>query len=100
LRYITTMTVSICIPKAPADSLNKSLIFNTFKELQLGMIKNITIHRNGCIFIAFTRWFESERNNDIQKKLLNGENIYVVYDNKWGWFWKCRLLENTYSKTI
>ena len=89
------MSVNICIPKAPADSLDKQLIFNTFKDLQLGIIKNIKIHRNGCVFVMFNRWFDSERNAEIQRKLLNGENIYVIYDNKWGWFWKCRLLDSS-----
>jgi len=81
----------ICIPKVNKEHLNKSFIFNVFKALGLGFIANITIHGNGCVFIQFSKWFDSERNAEVQKKLLNGENIYVIYDQEWGWFWKCCL---------
>jgi hypothetical protein len=81
----------ICIPKVNKEHLNKSFIFNVFKALGLGFISHITIHGNGCVFIQFSKWFDSERNAEVQKKLLNGENIYVIYDQEWGWFWKCCL---------
>lgn len=81
--------ISICIPKVNREHLNKGFIFNIFKKFELGFIKSITIHGNGCVFVYFSKWFESERNTEIQKKLMNGENIYVIYDQEWGWFWKC-----------
>jgi hypothetical protein len=84
--------IGICIPKVNKEQLNKTFIFNVFKQLGLGFIKTITIHGNGCVFVHFSKWFESERNTEIQKKLLNRENIYVVYDHQWGWFWKCSML--------
>lgn len=84
--------VGLCIPKVNKEHMNKTFIFNIFKQLGLGFIKNITIHSNGCVFINFSKLFESERNAEIQKKLLNGENIYVIYDKEWGWFWKCCMI--------
>lgn len=81
--------MDICIPKVNKEQLDKAFIFNVFKKLQLGIIKNVTIRETGCVFINFSKWFENERNNEILKKLQGGDNIYVVYDQKWGWFWKC-----------
>jgi hypothetical protein len=83
------MTMDICIPKVNKEQLNKTFIFNVFKKLELGIIKNVTIRETDCVFINFSKWFETERNSEILKKLQCGENIYVVYDQKWGWFWKC-----------
>ena len=61
----------ICIPKVNQQQLNKPFIFNTFKGLALGFVKDIVIHGNGCVFVYFSKWFDSERNNEIKKKLMN-----------------------------
>ena len=97
MNYIKTSQstmVDICIPKVNKENLDKTLIFNVFKRLEMGFIKNITIHGNGCVFVQFSKWFDTERNDAIQKKLLNGENVYVIYDQEWGWFWKCCMLRS------
>lgn len=87
----------ICIPRVNKEQLNKQFIFNVFKKLEMGFVKDITIHGNGCVFVYFSKWFENERNNDIKKRLLNDENIYVIYEQEWGWFWKCSMLQERYT---
>ena len=89
-----TNMINICIPKVNKECLNKGLIHNAFSRIGLGVIKTITIHGNGCVFVIFSKWFDTERTRDIQKKLLDGENIYVTYDQEWGWFWKCCMLRS------
>jgi hypothetical protein len=81
--------MNICIPKVNSEHLNKHYIFNAFSRLKLGSISNIVIHGNGCVFIYFSEWHNAE----IKQKLLNEENIYVIHDQQWGWFWKCCLLK-------
>lgn len=90
----TTTMIGICIPKVNKEHLNKEFIWNVFKQLELGDIKCITIHGNGCVFINFSNWVESEKNNEIQRKLMNKEKIYVIYDKQWGWFWKCCMVSH------
>lgn len=62
----------------------------------MGQIKTITIHQNGCVIIHIDTWYDNDRARNIKDKLTNGENIYVIYDSKWGWFWKCIMKRNIY----
>ena len=92
-------TPSICIPRTfPTirGEQTKRAVFRTFKELRIGLIDRIdTVHktdRNGerycTVYIHLKHWnMQSQLARDTRQKLLDGEEIKVVYDEPW--FWKC-----------
>jgi hypothetical protein len=102
---VTTLILEmeICIPKVNKEQLNKPFILNVFKRLELGVIKNVSIRENGCVFISFYNLIDTERNNKIVNRLHEGKKIYVIYDKDWGWFWKCckavKHIPNQYKET-
>lgn len=86
------MSVNICIPKVNNESLNKSLIINVFEKINIGHIGNIIIKKSGCVYVYINKWFDNDIANNYKNKLVNGESIYITYDNKYGWFWKCVMI--------
>ena len=103
---------SICIPRTfPTirGEQTKRAVFRTFKELRIGFIDRIdTVHKtdkNGerfcTVYIHMRNWnMQNQLARDTRQKLLDGEEIKVVYDEPW--FWKCTAStiekpENRYS---
>jgi hypothetical protein len=105
-------TPSICIPRTfPTirGEQTKRAVFRTFRELRIGFIDRIdTVHKtdkNGerfcTVYIHMRNWnMQNQLARDTRQKLLDGEEIKVVYDEPW--FWKCTAStiekpENRYS---
>ena len=103
---------SICIPRTFPTirrEQTKRAVFRTFRELGIGFIDRIdTVHKtdkNGerfcTVYIHLRNWnVRSQLARDTRQKLLDGEEIKVVYDEPW--FWKCTAStiekpENRYS---
>ena len=104
--------LSICIPRTfPTirGEQTKRAVFRTFRELRIGFIDRIdTVHKtdkNGerfcTVYIHMRNWnMQNQLARDTRQKLLDGEEIKVVYDEPW--FWKCTAStiekpENRYS---
>jgi hypothetical protein len=105
-------TPSICIPRTfPTirGEQTKRAVFRTFRELRIGFIDRIdTVHKtdkNGerfcTVYVHMKNWnMENQLARDTRQKLLDGQEIKVVYDEPW--FWKCTAStiekpENRYS---
>ena len=105
-------SLSICIPRTfPTirGEQTKRAVFKTFRELGIGFIDRIdTVHKtdkNGerfcTVYIHLKNWnMQNQLARDTRQKLLDGEEIKVVYDEPW--FWKCTAStiekpENRYS---
>ena len=106
-------SLSICIPRTfPTirGEQTKRAVFRTFRELGIGFIDRIdTVHKtdkNGerfcTVYIHLKNWnMQNQLARDTRQKLLDGEEIKVVYDEPW--FWKCvastiEKPENRYSE--
>ena len=103
---------SICIPRTfPTirGEQTKRAVFNTFKDLRIGHIDRIdTVHKtdkNGerfCTVYIHLKWnVNNQLARDTRQKLLDGQDVKVVYDEPW--FWKCTAStiekpENRYSE--
>jgi|LauGreDrversion4_2_1035121.scaffolds.fasta_scaffold364012_2 hypothetical protein len=104
---------SICIPRTfPTirGEQTKRAVFNTFKDLRIGHIDRIdTVHKTDkhgerfCTVYVHLTW--NTRDNlarETRQKLIDGQEIKIVYDEPW--FWKCTAStiekpENRYSDT-
>ena len=83
--------VSICIPRIFL-TISRAKIRQVFENLKLGDIDYIDIHLGSSfqrVFIYFKTWCSTLHGQGIKKRLLEGEEIKVIYDDPW--FWKCRL---------
>jgi hypothetical protein len=103
---------SICIPRTfPTirGEQTKRAVFNTIKSLRIGYIERIdTVHKtdkNGeryCTVYIHMKWdMSNSLARDTRQKLLQNEEIKIVYDDPW--FWKCTMStidkpENRYSE--
>ena len=104
---------SICIPRTfPTirGEQTKRAVFRTFKELRIGHIERIdTVHKtdkNGerycTVYVHLTWYSDNKLACDTRQKLVDGQEIKVVYDDPW--FWKCTAStiekpENRYTDT-
>ena len=79
---------SICIPKID-KRITKYNIKKIFEKVQFGNISKIEINKN-IVFIYFSKW----NNIEIKNKLIDGEEIRIVYN--FPFFWKCRANANIY----
>lgn len=86
---------SICIPRVFKSTTRKD-IYDVIEKLDLGAVERIdmvakTNERGECynkVFIHFKMW--NKKNSTAQatrNKLLQGEEIKIVYSEPW--FWKC-----------
>lgn len=81
---------SICIPRSQYY-FPKKKIKMIFESLEFGEVDKVDVIKinnssiNYRIFVHFKKW--NENFTDIRDKLLNGDNIKIVYD--FPWFWKC-----------
>ena len=103
---------SICIPRTfPTirGEQTKRAVFKTFRDLRIGFIDRIdTVHKtdkNGerfCTVYIHLKWdMDNKLARDTRQKLVDGQEIKVVYDEPW--FWKCTAStiekpENRYSE--
>jgi hypothetical protein len=84
---------SLCIPRV-FSNIDERRIYRIFDDLGLGDIDRINIVRGNnakgekCnrVFIHFTRWYNSRNADTARERLLNGNDIKVIYDDPW--FWK------------
>ncbi len=84
---------SLCIPRV-FSNIDERRIYQIFDDLRLGDIDRINIVRGNnakgekCnrVFIHFTRWYNSRNADTARERLLNGNDIKVIYDDPW--FWK------------
>ena len=91
---------SICIPRTfrtIRGDQTKRAVFNTFRDLRIGHIERIdTVHKTDqrgehyCTVYVHLRWnMSSQLARETRQKLLDGNDIKVVYDEPW--FWKCTM---------
>lgn len=84
---------SICIPRV-FPNISDRRIFAIFRELNVGFVDNIDlVSRVGSdgkeynmVFVHFRNWFNNEAACIMRERLLDGEQIKIVYDEPW--FWK------------
>ena len=85
---------SICIPRV-FKSVPRDTIAGVFEKLNLGavdridMVAKVNAHGDSYnkVFIHFKRWNQTPLAQAARAKLLQGEEIKVVYSEPW--FWKC-----------
>ena len=91
---------SICIPRTFTTirgEQTKRAVFNTFRDLRIGHIERIdTVHKTDqkgeryCTVYIHLKWNMSNAlARETRQKLLDGNDIKVVYDEPW--FWKCTM---------
>lgn len=91
---------SICIPRTfrtIRGDQTKRAVFNTFRDLRIGHIDRIdTVHKTDqrgeryCTVYIHLKWnLSSQLARETRQKLLDGNDIKVVYDEPW--FWKCTM---------
>ena len=91
---------SICIPRTFTTirgEQTKRAVFNTFRDLRIGHIERIdTVHKTDqkgeryCTVYVHLKWnVTNALARDTRQKLLDGNDIKVVYDEPW--FWKCTM---------
>lgn len=110
--HAPVMHPSICIPRTfPTirGEQTKRAVFKTFRDLRIGFIDRIdTVHKNDkngerfCTVYVHLKWnMDNKLARDTRQKLVDGQEIKVVYDEPW--FWKCTAStiekpENRYSE--
>lgn len=96
---------SICIPRVFSNISDKR-IFAIFRELRVGFVEKIDlVERTGkdgvsynMVFVHFRNWFvNDEMAYAMRQRLLNGEQVKIVYDEPW--FWKVHAYEPKQTKT-
>ena len=91
---------SICIPRTFTTirgEQTKRAVFNTFRDLRVGHIDRIdTVHKTDqrgeryCTVYIHLKWnMANSLARETRQKLLDGQDIKVVYDEPW--FWKCTM---------
>jgi len=91
---------SICIPRTFTTirgEQTKRAVFNTFRDLRVGHIERIdTVHKTDqrgeryCTVYVHLKWnMNSKLARDTRQKLLDGQDVKIVYDEPW--FWKCTM---------
>jgi len=84
---------SLCIPRVICD-VNESQIRKIFNDLGLGIIERIDLvtkyshsgEKYNRVFIHFKKWFQESNAKKARERLLNGNEIKVMYEEPW--FWK------------
>lgn len=96
---------SICIPRVFSNISDKR-IFAIFRELRVGFVEKIDlVERTGkdgvsynMVFVHFRNWFvNDEMAYAMRQRLLDGEQVKIVYDEPW--FWKVHAYEPKQTKT-
>jgi|LauGreDrversion4_2_1035121.scaffolds.fasta_scaffold577838_1 hypothetical protein len=95
-RTIPEFLPSLCIPRVFAN-INEQRIRRTLESLNLGVISRIDIvskqgEKTNRVFIHFRNWFNNKNADIARERLLNGQDIKVIYDDPW--FWKISAYKN------
>jgi hypothetical protein len=93
LRTIPFNLPSLCIPRV-FSNIGEQRIKGIFDELNLGEIERIDIvskqtesgEKFNRVFVHFRSWKTNESAKIARGRLLNGQDIKIVYDDPW--FWK------------
>ena len=91
---------SICIPRTFTSIRGKPVkaaVFNTLRELKIGHIERIDVVQKTdsrgeryCTIYVHVQWnVRNELARDTRQKLLDGNDVKIVYDEPW--FWKCTM---------
>jgi hypothetical protein len=91
---------SICIPRTFTSirgKPTKTAVFNTMRDLRIGHIERIDVVQKTdargeryCTIYVHLQWnVRNELGRDTRKKLLDGSDVKIVYDDPW--FWKCTM---------
>jgi len=84
---------SLCIPRV-FPNIDERRIRNVFETLDMGEIERVDIIKKTTekgdkfnrVFIHWKRWNNSDNAVQSRKRLLNGKEIKIIYDDPW--FWK------------
>jgi hypothetical protein len=93
LRTIPASIPSLCIPRVFAN-IGEARIRGIFEELNMGEIERVDIiskttdkgDKFNRVFIHFKHWGTDGNAEKARQRLLNGQDIKIVYDDPW--FWK------------
>jgi len=91
-RTLPSSVPSLCIPRI-FSNIGEHRIYQIFDDLRLGDISRIDIVRaNNAkgdkynrVFIHFSRWYNNRNADTARERLLNGNDIKVIYDDPWYW---------------
>lgn len=93
-RTLPSNIPSLCIPRV-FPNIDERRIYRIFDDLRLGDIDHIDIvptlnntkgEKCNRVFIHFTRWYNNRNADSARERLINGNDIKVIYDGPW--FWK------------
>lgn len=92
-RTLPASVPSLCIPRVYTN-IDENRIRRIFNDLNLGVIDRIDIVRKTTdkgeqcnrVFIHFDRWYSGRNADAARERLINGQDIKVIYDGPW--FWK------------
>ena len=93
LRTIPASTPSLCIPRV-FSNIGEARIRRIFDELNMGEIERVDIiskttekgEKFNRVFVHFKRWSTDGNAEQARQRLLNGQDIKIIYDDPW--FWK------------
>lgn len=93
LRTIPDSTPSLCIPRV-FSNIGEARIRRIFDELNIGEIGRVDIiskttekgEKFNRVFVHFKRWGTDGNAEQARQRLLNGQDIKIIYDDPW--FWK------------
>lgn len=84
---------TLCIPRTDVN-ISEPFVRNIFNNLNIGNIGRIDLvkkqNEKGSqymrVFIHINKWYNTENSFIAKKRLLNGKDIKIIYDDPW--FWK------------
>jgi len=93
LRTIPSSSPSLCIPRVFLN-IGEARIRRIFDELNMGEIERVDIiskttekgEKFNRVFVHFKRWSTDGNAEQARQRLLNGQDIKIIYDDPW--FWK------------
>jgi len=99
-RTLPANVPSLCIPRVYTN-IDENRIRRIFNDLNLGVIDRIDIVRKTTdkgeqcnrVFIHFDRWYSGRNADAARERLINGQDIKVIYDGPW--FWKVSAYKST-----
>lgn len=105
LKNIPCHMPTICIPRV-FPNIDRMRIHRIFDDLNIGNIETIDLvcrrSANGdmynLVYVHFDKWFNNENANIVRTKLLNGEEVKIIYDEPW--YWKVTGLKEHQHKII
>ena len=99
-RTLPANVPSLCIPRVYTN-IDENRIRRIFNDLNLGVIDRIDIVRKTTdkgeqcnrVFIHFDHWYSGRNADAARERLINGQDIKVIYDGPW--FWKVSAYKST-----